>query len=122
MGKGGKLGGLTVRYPREYDAFKHARRRCTNPNDSKWKDYGGRGIQFLFTSFENFLTEIGSKPDGLTLERSNNEGHYEPGNVCWATPRQQVLNRRPERRRPRSERVQEELTELLVAYARQAVR
>jgi hypothetical protein len=59
-----------------------------------YTNYGGRGIQFLFDSFEQFYAEIGPRPAGLTLDRIHNDGHYEPGNVRWATRSEQNRNRR----------------------------
>lgn len=79
----------------EYAAYWHAMRRCTNPNVENWKDYGGRGIKFLFTSFEQFFAELGPRPEGMTLDRIENDGNYEPGNVRWATQSEQLRNRRP---------------------------
>jgi hypothetical protein len=59
----------------------------------------GRGIRFLFNSFEQFLQELGAKPKPeYTLERKNNDGNYEPGNVRWATRKEQQQNVR--RRNP----------------------
>lgn len=78
----------------EYISFQCAKKRCTNPNDDKWNDYGGRGIQFKFDSFAAFLTELGSRPIGKTLNRINNDGHYEPGNVNWASYSEQNRNQR----------------------------
>jgi hypothetical protein len=81
----------------EYTAFTAARSRCTNRNNRKWKDYGGRGIKFLFVSFEQFLAAVGRRPSTeYSLDRfPNNNGNYEPGNVRWATQSEQVANRRP---------------------------
>jgi hypothetical protein len=78
----------------EYRTFKSAKARCTNPNSSSWKNYGARGIEFRFTSFETFFAELGPRPKGLTLDRINNDGHYEPGNVRWATRSEQMYNQR----------------------------
>jgi hypothetical protein len=79
----------------EYLAYRKAKRRCNNPKDKNWKDYGGRGIKFQFESFIQFLAEIGLKPTPkLELDRIDNDGHYAPGNVRWATKQQQMLNRR----------------------------
>jgi hypothetical protein len=82
----------------EYDAYHHAKCRCNNPRHRNYKDYGGRGILFLFTSFEEFYAELGPRPNGRTLDRIENDGNYEPGNVRWATRSQQQYNRRPYKR------------------------
>lgn len=78
----------------ELRAYKTAKRRCNDRNFISYKNYGGRGIRFKFKSFQQFLKEIGRRPAGKTLDRKNNDGHYEPGNIRWATRRQQALNRR----------------------------
>ena len=78
----------------EYQAYAGAKHRCTNPNSRNFKHYGGRGIRFLFTSFEQFFAELGPRPYGLELDCIENDGHYEPGNVRWATSSQQKRNRR----------------------------
>jgi hypothetical protein len=86
----------------EYRAYHNARNRCANPASCDWKDYGGRGIKFLFLSFEEFFAELGKRPNDkstsgkalYSLDRRNNDGHYEPGNVRWATESQQKKNRR----------------------------
>jgi hypothetical protein len=80
----------------EYRSFSHAKDRCTNPNSQDYADYGGRGIEFRFASFEDFIQEIGLKPSTeLSINRINNDGHYEKGNVEWASPTEQARNRRP---------------------------
>jgi hypothetical protein len=73
--------------------------RCTNPFNADWARYGGRGITVCrrWQRFEDFLADMGSCPDRLTLDRINNDGNYEPGNCRWATWEQQVLNRRSNR-------------------------
>ncbi len=79
----------------EYAAYVNARGRCTNPKDGAFKDYGARGIQFLFTSFEQWFAEIGPRPATRhTVDRIINSGHYTPGNIRWATRHEQGLNRR----------------------------
>lgn len=78
----------------EKRAFFDAKYRCTNPKIRDFPKYGGRGIQFKFKSFEQFLAGVGFRPPGALLERINNNGHYEPGNVCWATRSRQNKNRR----------------------------
>lgn len=78
----------------EYRAYYNAKNRCDNPNTVGYEYYGGRGIQFLFTSFMQFYEEIGSRPDGHTLDRIDPDKDYEPGNVRWATRSQQSQNKR----------------------------
>src|ERR1019366_2810919 len=79
--------------PSEYAAYMNAKYRCTNPKAQGYAGYGGRGIEFLFSSFEQFYSELGPQPKGKTLDRIENGGNYEPGNVRWATPKQQAANR-----------------------------
>lgn len=79
----------------EYSIYHEAKRRCINPNSKDYPYYGGRGIKFKFKSFEDFISHIGWRPKrSLSLDRINNNGHYEPGNVRWATKYQQTHNRR----------------------------
>jgi len=86
----------------EIRAYYAAEARCTDLLNPAREDYGGRGIQFLFTSFEQFFAEIGSRPEGkllngralYSLDRINNDGNYEPGNVRWATQEEQNNNQR----------------------------
>lgn len=82
----------------EYRSYHAARQRCTNPKNKHYADYGGRGIEFRFNSFEEFLGEVGLKPTGShSIERINRDGHYEKNNVRWATPIEQSINRRSNR-------------------------
>ena len=78
----------------ELRAFYSARRRCTDPSQENYKFYGGRGIQFKFQSFAQFFAELGPRPKGMSLDRKQNWGHYEPGNVKWSTMKEQCRNRR----------------------------
>lgn len=73
--------------------------RCTNPNNNRYYLYGARGITVCdgWRIFENFLADMGKRPAGKTLDRVDPNGNYEPGNCRWATPRQQIANRRPRR-------------------------
>ena len=80
------------RFPKRLYARAHSmRQRCENPKDRRYKDYGGRGIEFRFDSVticalwvkENL--GIPPEPETVELDRINNNGHYEPGNVRWST-------------------------------------
>ena len=81
--------------------------RCSNRNPQYWLYYGARGITVCERwrqSFVNFLADVGPRPDGprWSLDRINNDGNYEPGNVRWATPKEQAANRRwPRKRGPK---------------------
>ena len=80
----------------EYLTWDGMLQRCTNPNAKAYKNYGGRGITVCsgWLKFENFLADMGRRPDGLTLDRIENEGNYEPGNCRWATRIEQSANSR----------------------------
>ena len=78
----------------EYRAYHDAKSRCRNWKTKQFMDYGGRGIKFLFTSFEQFLMVLGPRPTGLTLDRRNNNGHYSPANCRWTDRHTQRLNQR----------------------------
>jgi hypothetical protein len=88
---GATRGGVTP----EYAAYCHSKARCENPNNPNYPDYGGRGIEFRFTSFTEFLAELGLRPsDGFSIDRIDHNGHYEKGNVRWATREEQARNKR----------------------------
>lgn len=85
----------------EYTAWAHAKRRCSDPTEPYFRDYGGRGIRMCqewADSFEAFLAHMGPRPKSKTLDRIDVNGHYEPGNCRWATRVEQNSNTRTNRR------------------------
>lgn len=83
----------------EYVAYMSAKTRCSNPNAADYARYGGRGIEFRFNSLQEFIDAIGKKPSpDYSVNRINNDGHYEVGNVEWATRIEQQQNTRANRR------------------------
>jgi hypothetical protein len=83
-----------------YTTWHMMRQRCLNPNAYGYANWGGRGIRVHepWHDARTFIREIeallGPRPDGCTLDRIDTQGHYEPGNVRWATFKQQMSTRR----------------------------
>lgn len=84
-----------------HNIWKSIKQRCLNPNNKDYKNYGGRGITVCnrWLKFENFYKDVGNPPKGLTLDRINNNGNYNPNNWRWATRQQQSDNKRRKGRR-----------------------
>ena len=82
--------------------WRSMRQRCVNPNDPRYPKYGARGIKVCarWDSFQDFVDDVGTRPSGVgkggralySLDRINNDGDYEPGNVRWATAKEQARN------------------------------
>ena len=86
---------------REYKAWTNMKQRCFNSNNASWRDYGGRGItvsekRWLLPKMgaKNFYEDMGDCPRGWTLERRNNNVHYNAANCIWVPRAEQAINKR----------------------------
>jgi hypothetical protein len=88
---------------RTYVSWLNMKYRCDNENCTWYHIYGGRGIRVSkrWQKFENFLSDMGERPAGKTLDRKNVNGNYHKRNCRWSTPAQQSLNRRIRKDSPR---------------------
>ncbi len=79
-----------------YRSWQMMKKRCSCPDDVSYKNYGARGITYTprWEKFQNFLQDMGEKPDGTSLERLNNAKGYSKSNCKWATRTEQNRNRR----------------------------
>ena len=85
----------------EYNSWQQMRRRCLDPTHPRFADYGGAGVEICARwrdDFAAFLADMGRRSPGLTLDRIDTRGHYEPGNCRWASYIEQNRNRRDNRR------------------------
>ena len=79
-----------------FDIWRAMKYRCQNKKSKQWKDYGGRGVQVCprWMVFGNFIADMGPRGNGMTLDRKDNDGNYEPSNCKWSTRKEQTANRR----------------------------
>jgi len=104
-------------YSRTYYQWRSMKLRCTLKSRKDYPNYGGRGISYCreWENFEAFLSDMGECPDGLQLDRIDNDGDYAPHNCRWVTPRQNANNRRGNRRITNGEGI----TKTLIQWARE---
>lgn len=78
-----------------YRSWRMMRARCLYPSHRNYKDYGARGITFCdrWNSFENFLADMGKRPEGMNLDRIDTNGNYKPSNCRWTDEKTQQRNR-----------------------------
>ena len=79
-----------------YHTWKNMKSRCNNPKNDSYIHYGGRGIQVCdrWNKFENFLEDMGERPEDREIDRINVDGNYEPENCRWVTKKENRNNRR----------------------------
>ena len=87
---------MTMAERRIFCVWKSMRQRCSNPKNKSWHRYGGRGIKVCERwekSFMDFISDVGIPADpSVELDRTNNDGNYEPGNARWVSHRENLLN------------------------------
>ena len=76
-------------------SWRHMKARCEDPSDKDYERYGAQGRKVTFQRIEDLVAEIGLRPPGTTIDRIDNDLGYEPGNVRWAPPDVQAINRGP---------------------------
>lgn len=81
---------------RTYSSWQKMKQRCSDPKNNQYANYGGRGISVCdrWMSFENFIEDMGHRPEGTSIDRIDANGNYEPNNCRWSDAKSQARNRR----------------------------
>jgi hypothetical protein len=111
---------------RAYTCWISMKQRCFNPNCRSYPNYGGREdapitVCEYYCDFVNWHGDMGDPPDGLSQDRINNDGNYEPGNLRWTTASVQARNQRPRKRKARRAKL-EDIRAFVDALARAGMR
>jgi len=80
-----------------YNSWQKMKQRCLNPKATGYHNYGARGITVCRrwrNSFENFLNDMGERPEGMSIDKIDNNGSYGKWNCKWSTPKEQANNKR----------------------------
>ena len=84
-----------LRFTREYAAWNNINDRCRNKNNKDFRHYGGRGIKNKYKDITDFIDDVGFRPsDKHSIDRINNDSHYQRGNCQWTLQRDQLRNYR----------------------------
>ena len=87
--------GCAGKLKRTYQTWVDMKKRCDNPAQKDYHNYGGKGITYAphWKDFVNFLEDMGERPEGLTLDRKDSRGNYTKENCRWATRKEQAQNK-----------------------------